>query len=402
MRVEPETHVTRRFVHRAAGAAMAESSPAAVHAGDLFFSGPVSGQHGEGTARPTAAVIEAAFANVRTLLESSGVELAQVGHVFIWLADFAHLAAVDKAWAATFPNPEDCPARHTVLRSLRGGAPIWIEVIAVTKGTRKTSVSRTNRQDGRAIVPLAASIGRYLFCSGVAGRDAAGALPEDPADQVPRMWDNMASIVEESGFTLADVAHCFVWQRDHQYRTLNNPPWERLFPDPASRPARHALEGWLPDNMVTSLDVIAVRGSVRRSMTEIPGFAHRGGSGRGGMLPVCTTIGDVLFSSATPGTDANGETPADAAGEITYAIANTKALLTANGFALEDVVHAYAWTRDIPDRSVLDTEWTAAFPDPQRRPVRHDFETALPRSRRIQLEIVALRDRAGSEVPGTR
>ncbi|XBS71432.1 hypothetical protein ABK905_11145 [Acerihabitans sp. KWT182] len=49
-----------------------------------------------------------------------------------------------------------------------------------------------------------------------------------------------------------------LWMRDKNQRDIVNRHWERVFPDPQSRPARHALDGNFSGNIRFQCDFIAV------------------------------------------------------------------------------------------------------------------------------------------------
>ena len=55
------------------------------------------------------------------------------------------------------------------------------------------------------------------------------------------MLDHVKRIVEAAGGSAADIVKLTVWMKDRDQRAALNVPWLELFPDPADRPARHAI-----------------------------------------------------------------------------------------------------------------------------------------------------------------
>jgi 2-iminobutanoate/2-iminopropanoate deaminase len=55
------------------------------------------------------------------------------------------------------------------------------------------------------------------------------------------------AILEEAGATLQDVVKLDLYFADKTDRALANPQWEKLYPDPACRPARQAHQVILPE-----------------------------------------------------------------------------------------------------------------------------------------------------------
>lgn len=96
---------------------------------------------------------------------------------------------------------------------------------------------------GAQPIPNASVVGGLFMSGGISGKDpATGAVPEDPAAEVAQAFANLRAIVEAAGATLDRVVKVTVFVAERAIRTHLNPVWEEYFPDPESRPARHALE----------------------------------------------------------------------------------------------------------------------------------------------------------------
>ncbi|WP_198971694.1 RidA family protein [Xylophilus sp. ASV27] len=91
-------------------------------------------------------------------------------------------------------------------------------------------------------IPAACRIGPLVESGSVLGTDPATGKPADTIEAQCRfMLDNVRCIVEAAGGNTGDIVKLTVWMKDRSQRPALNVPWLEMFPDPASRPARHAI-----------------------------------------------------------------------------------------------------------------------------------------------------------------
>lgn len=91
-------------------------------------------------------------------------------------------------------------------------------------------------------IPAACRIGALVESGSVLGTDpATGLVAEGMEAQCRHMLDNLRRIVEAAGGDTGDVVKVTVWMKDRSQRPLLNKPWLEMFPDAATRPARHAI-----------------------------------------------------------------------------------------------------------------------------------------------------------------
>lgn len=102
-------------------------------------------------------------------------------------------------------------------------------------------------------------IGNILFSGAIVGYDKDGALPDGFDEQVTNAFANMRVLVEGAGFELGEVGKITVFMKDISDRSAVNREWLALFPDEHDRPARHAIKGDLPGNMLVQLEIVAVK-----------------------------------------------------------------------------------------------------------------------------------------------
>lgn len=110
-------------------------------------------------------------------------------------------------------------------------------------------------------IPVASVVGNLLVSGGINPVDlATGVTPDDADGQVALAFANVRLVVEAAGGTIADIVKVTVFARDKSIRPLIDKYWTEMFPDEASRPARHTLSADHPGNRLLQLEVTAVLG----------------------------------------------------------------------------------------------------------------------------------------------
>ncbi|MCL6592622.1 MAG: RidA family protein [Alicyclobacillus sp.] len=98
-----------------------------------------------------------------------------------------------------------------------------------------------------------------VYSSGISGMDPeTGTIPDDPARQAELMFQNVRRFMEAAGGSPEDIVRVTVYLQDEKYRDLVNQEWVKMFPDPHSRPARHALHATLRNGAVMQVELVAV------------------------------------------------------------------------------------------------------------------------------------------------
>ena len=96
-------------------------------------------------------------------------------------------------------------------------------------------------------VPVATRLGPIVTSGGISPLDpSTNASPRDPAEQVHWVFEHMRQIMAQAGGSPNDIVHINFYVQNRDIRTQINEEWEKLFPDPESRPTRHTIEAdWL-------------------------------------------------------------------------------------------------------------------------------------------------------------
>ncbi len=115
-------------------------------------------------------------------------------------------------------------------------------------------------------IPAAARVGNMIATGAITGQDPATGEPAEGADEQARLaFHHLQRILEAAGAGLGDILKLTVIVRSQDVRPAVNRHWEIVFPDPATRPARHTLE--LP---LAGKGAAPARGAGRRRLSGFP------------------------------------------------------------------------------------------------------------------------------------
>jgi enamine deaminase RidA (YjgF/YER057c/UK114 family) len=110
-------------------------------------------------------------------------------------------------------------------------------------------------------IPQACVVGGILMSGGISPVDpSTGSVPEDTDQQVELAFANVRRVLDAAGGRPEDVVKCTVFVRDKAIRPVIDKYWLELFPDQASRPARHTLRSDLAGPLHIQLEITAVLG----------------------------------------------------------------------------------------------------------------------------------------------
>ena len=108
-------------------------------------------------------------------------------------------------------------------------------------------------------IPAAAIHRGILISSVISGKSAVTeAYPEDKTEQISLVFKYIENIISEAGGGVQDIIKMDLYFRDKNDRSLVNPEWKKMFPNPKNRPARHAQIGDLPENCCLQVTIMAV------------------------------------------------------------------------------------------------------------------------------------------------
>lgn len=112
-----------------------------------------------------------------------------------------------------------------------------------------------------APIPQACVVGNLLVSGGISPVDPeTGATPDGTDEQVAMAFANVRRVLTAAGGTTGDVVKCTVFVQDKAIRPVVDKYWVEMFPDEASRPARHMLSADLRAGTQLQLEIMAVLG----------------------------------------------------------------------------------------------------------------------------------------------
>ncbi|MCA8927067.1 MAG: RidA family protein [Alphaproteobacteria bacterium] len=92
-------------------------------------------------------------------------------------------------------------------------------------------------------IPGASRIGNLMMSSVIGGRDpGASTMPPDLGGQIANVFTHIRSAMAAAGGSPDNILRITFYVRDAaEGRAALNGEWEKMFPDPESRPARHTI-----------------------------------------------------------------------------------------------------------------------------------------------------------------
>ena len=108
-------------------------------------------------------------------------------------------------------------------------------------------------------IPNAARVGNILMSGLIAGHDPkTREFPDDLDQQLTYLFACVKDIVEAAGGTTDNIVKMNVWLQDPNDRNLLNKHWLAMFPDEATRPARHTQPYFGHKTVLVACDIFAV------------------------------------------------------------------------------------------------------------------------------------------------
>lgn len=108
-------------------------------------------------------------------------------------------------------------------------------------------------------IPVASRVGNVVASGIIYGLDTATGKPAATLDeQAKLMFHHLKVVVEAAGGTLDDIVKLNVWLADRAKREAVNREWLAMFPDPATRPARQAMQAEMTTGVLVQCDFLAV------------------------------------------------------------------------------------------------------------------------------------------------
>ena len=108
-------------------------------------------------------------------------------------------------------------------------------------------------------IPAASRVGNMLMTGIITGMDpATGKVAPTLEAQCAFMFQHVRAIMQAAGGSTDDIIKMSVWIVDRSKRDALNAEWVNMFPDAASRPARHTSQANLEGGQFINCDITAV------------------------------------------------------------------------------------------------------------------------------------------------
>ena len=189
----------------------------------------------------------AAFDTLANLLRERGLTMRHVVKVTMFMGDLAYRDPIHEIWLRVFP--EDPPARVSFQIADAGvepgdGAQFVLDVIALARPEALAGRRTVNGPEGgtRHMTGMvnATQGGGMIFFSAIRGRDAVTKkFTDDTRTQARQAFENLKTILEYEGGSLADIVKVTLYMNDVAYRNPFHEVWKEYFPE--NPPARTAV-----------------------------------------------------------------------------------------------------------------------------------------------------------------
>jgi 2-iminobutanoate/2-iminopropanoate deaminase len=111
----------------------------------------------------------------------------------------------------------------------------------------------------KAPIPMGSKIGNIVYSSGISGHDPeTQTTPSDPAQQAKVAMQNVRRFMTAAGGTPDDIIRLTLYIKDRKMRQYFDKEWNAMFPDEHSRPARHAVNSELGEQVYFQIEIVAV------------------------------------------------------------------------------------------------------------------------------------------------
>ena len=125
--------MTKRQVIQINGSAHENPIPTAVKIGNMVYTSALMGTDPSSGQMPETVEEEVAqlFTYILEIMEKAGGSSENIAHLSVSVTNRSYKEIVNKEWLKLFPDPDNRPARHTTVHSLKTGVHVQVEMVAV-------------------------------------------------------------------------------------------------------------------------------------------------------------------------------------------------------------------------------------------------------------------------------
>ena len=125
--------MTKRQVIQINGSAHENPIPTAVKIGNMVYTSALMGTDPSSGQMPETVEEEVAqlFTYILEIMEKAGGSSENIAHLSVSVTNRSYKEIVNKEWLKLFPDPDNRPARHTTVHSLKPEVHVQVEMVAV-------------------------------------------------------------------------------------------------------------------------------------------------------------------------------------------------------------------------------------------------------------------------------
>ena len=178
-----------------------------VDAGSYIYISAQGPRRADGSLPPTyhEQVLQA-LANLRAILQSSGVTIDHVVYTQVYLEDMNHFDEMDRAFGEFFGKTP--PARAVLGVARVPAPPIQINAVAVRDLTDRRAIYPANVKIRDSAAPGILTHDRLFISSMPGSAPENGKVPPEPAAQVDLALDRMQAVLQAAGLDLRQHGFC--------------------------------------------------------------------------------------------------------------------------------------------------------------------------------------------------
>lgn len=308
---------------------------------------PRTGKHPEAF----DAQVRQTVANIRSILQSGGMDLENLAYCQMYLDDFGNYAAAVRAFRKHFRR--DPPAGAVLgVAAMPGGTHVEITCVATAKAAEKKAVWPRGRH--RRSEPFSPGMlaGDRLYVSG----QRANPGTEDMGAQTRQALENVGGVLKAAGLDFANMVFVNPYLVGREGTDGFNKAYATFF-EFGNTPGRATIYVTkLPENARVQFTGVAVR-DLKQRRTVRPSNMPPSST-----ASPCVFAGDTLYCSAKSGfVPGDGIRVADLEGQLKQTMRNLLDGLEEAGLSWSDVVATNVYLDDIADFEKMNTLYGTYF-----------------------------------------
>ena len=349
-----------------------------VDAGSYIYISAQGPRRADGSLPPTyhEQVLQA-LANLRAILQSSGVTIDHVVYTQVYLEDMNHFDEMDRAFGEFFGKTP--PARAVLGVARVPAPPIQINAVAVRDLTDRRAIYPANVKIRDSAAPGILTHDRLFISSMPGSAPENGKVPPEPAAQVDLALDRMQAVLQAAGLDLRNMVFVNPYLTTAIPSRVMNERYARRF-EFGNTPARATIEvSSLPGGAHIEYTGVAVRDLALRKAVRPKNMPPSP------TASPCVFAGDTLYCSAK-----DGFIPGPHAGiyanttghQLRQTMRNQLDNLEEAGMNFDEVVDTTVYLDDLSDQPAFDAVYAQYFGSPL--PARTTVQQLAPTERKAE------------------